>query len=817
MPGQDKSAATPPQALPAEAVVHRCDPAALGFATTADVEADVTLVGQERALSALEFGARIPHEGFNLYVLGNPGSSRHEVTLEMLRREAQRRKPATDWCYVNNFEDPQKPKGLPLPAGVGLKLKQDVTRLIEELRVSIPAAFESENYRNRRAEIEQAFEDRNKKAMEAIQEEAENANLGLLPTPHGFALAPIRDGAVLGEKDFDALPAAEQKQIEKDIDRLTDRLRQHFENVPNWHKEKREEIRDLDANVTNLAVGALISTLREGYKEMPPATEFLDALKADVIERAQEFRIPEDQANLPPGMRVDTSRLFRRYEVNVLVSAAPGAEAAVVYESNPTHQNLVGHIEHTQQYGNLITDFTMIRAGALHRASAGYLVLDAEKVLMQPFAWDALKRALKNREVRIESVAQLLSLMSAESLEPDPMPLDVKVALVGNRLLYYLLCQLDPDFPQLFKVAADFEDRIPRTAENVPLYGQMLATIVQRKELLPFSAAAIARVIEESSRTAGDSDKLSAGVERVTDLLSEADFLGRERGVEQAEAQDVDLAVERRTHRLDRLRTETLEAIERNTIHVRTEGERPGQVNGLSVIQLGEFAFGQPARITATVRLGEGRVIDIERESELGGSIHSKGVLILSALLGARYSRDVPLSLGASLVFEQSYGGVDGDSASVAEFVALISAIAEIPVKQNLAVTGSVDQHGRMQAIGGVNQKIEGFFDICNARGLTGDQGVLIPADNEQHLMLRGDVVTAIAEGRFHVYPLQNVDQAISLLTGRDAGSRDEDGVFPVNSVNRSVENVLRSMAEHRREFAAKPAKQKRRTPKDGE
>ena len=817
MPAQHQPAAGLPPALTADAVVQRCEPAALGFATTADVAADLHLVGQERALSALEFGARIPHEGFNLYVLGNPGSNRHEVTLEILHQEARRKEPATDWCYVNNFSDPQKPRGLPLPAGIGLQLKQDVARLIEELRTSIPAAFESENYRNRRAEIDQALEDRNKQAMESIQQDAEKSDLGLLPTPHGFALAPIRDGAVLAEKDFDELPAKEQQRIEKDIERLTDRLREHFENVPNWHKEKRKQIRALDANVTNMAVGALISSLRDSYKELPAVVEFLDALKADVIEMAQEFRIPEDQGNLQPGMRTDTTRLFRRYEVNVLVSAENTDEVAVVYESNPTHQNLVGHIEHTQQFGNLVTDFTMIRAGALHRASSGYLVLDADKLLMQPFAWDALKRALKNREVRIESVAQLLSLMSAESLEPDPMPLDVKVALVGNRLLYYLLCQLDPDFPQLFKVAADFEDRIPRSEENVPLYGRMLATIVQRKGLLPFSAAAIARVIEESSRNAGDSDKLSAGMERVTDLLSEADFLARERQADAADKQDVDQAVQRRTHRLDRLRTETLEAIERNTIHVRTAGERVGQVNGLSVIQLGEFAFGQPARITATVRLGEGRVIDIERESKLGGSIHSKGVLILSSLLGARYSRDLPLSLSASLVFEQSYGGVDGDSASVAEFVALVSAIAGIPIKQSLAVTGSIDQHGRVQAIGGVNQKIEGFFDVCNARGLTGSQGVLMPADNVQHLMLREDVVQAIAAGRFQVYPLERVDQAISLLTGCDAGDRDATGAFPVNSVNRSVENALRSMADRRRKFAARPAKNKRRKPKVSE
>jgi lon-related putative ATP-dependent protease len=488
-----------------------------------------------------------------------------------------------------------------------------------------------------------------------------------------------------------------------------------------------------------------------------------------------------------------------------------------VYESNPTHQNLIGHVEHTQQYGNLVTDFTMIRAGALHRANAGYLIVDAERLLVQPFAWDALKRALKNREVKIESVAQLLSLMSAESLEPDPMPLDVKVALVGDRRLYHLLSQLDPDFPQLFKVAADFGDRIPRAGENVALYGRMLATVVREKKLLPFSSEAIARVIDESARNAGDAEKLDACIAQVTDLLCEADFLARERGSDQADARDVDTAAKNRVYRRDRLSSEVLEAIERNTIHVRTAGRRTGQVNGLSVVQLGDFAFGQPSRITATVRLGDGRVIDIERETELGGAIHSKGVLILSSLLGARYARDVPLSLSASLVFEQSYGGVDGDSASVAEFVALVSAIADLPVEQRFAVTGSVDQHGRVQAIGGVNQKIEGFFDVCRARDLTGDQGVLIPADNVQHLMLRRDVVEAIDAGRFSVYPLTQVDEAIALLTGREAGARDAAGNFPAGSVNAAVEEALRKMADRRRRFGMKLDEARYRAARSGD
>ncbi len=445
----------------------------------------------------------------------------------------------------------------------------------------------------------------------------------------------------------------------------------------------------------------------------------------------------------------------------------------------------------------------MIRPGALHRANGGYLILDVEKVLVQPYAWEGLKRAIQDRQIRIESIGQMLSLVSTQGVEPDSMPLDIKVLLIGDRRLYYLLCEFDPEFPQFFKVAADFEDRIPRSDENVALYGRMLASIVQEKSLRPFGAEGVARVIDESTRWVGDTEKLSAKFRVVADLMSEANYCAEQRGVERVEAADVEKAIEQRIFRQDRIRSEMREAVQRNTIHVSTEGEAVGQVNGLSVLQLGDFAFGQPSRITATARLGSGKVVDIEREVELGGPIHSKGVLILSSYLGSRYTTDVPLSLGASLVFEQSYGGVDGDSASVAELVALLSAIAGIPIRQSLAITGSVDQKGIVQAIGGVNQKIEAFFDVCNARGLTGEQGVLIPADNVQHLMLRRDVTDAIGSGRFFVWPMRHVDEAVALLTGREAGERSDDGRFPEGTVNEAVERALTELAEKRRDFSA--------------
>jgi lon-related putative ATP-dependent protease len=794
-----------PAPLTADQAARRCKPAELGFETTAKAEPLVGIVGQDRALRALEFGARMDGDGFNLYVLGTPGSQRHDVVWNFLQEESRDKEQPNDWCYVYNFDDAHKPRGITLPAGWGKRFQQDMSQLLEDLRASVPAAFESENYRNRLAEIEQEFHDRNKEALESFQAEAAQEGLELLPTPHGFAIAPVRDGQVLEEDEFRKLPKEERKRTQEAISHLTERLKKQFQNMPIWHKERRGCIKELERKVTMLAVGSLISELKERYADHPPVLQYLDAVQQNVIDNAQDFLTMETAAPSPLlGMRVDPETLFQSYAVNVLINNEATEGAPVVYENNPTYQNLVGRIEHTSQFGTMVTDFTMVRPGALHSASGGYLMLDAEKVLLQPFAWEALKRAIKDRQVRIESIAQMLSLISAQSLEPDAMPLDVKIVLIGDRLLYYLLCEFDPEFPQLFKVAADFEDRVPRTATNVKLYGRMLSTIIQEHELHDFTAQAVARVIDESSRHADDTEKLSAHLRSITDLLSEANYWARDRSAELVDVQDVQRAVDERTHRQDRLRAQMQEAILRKTIHVSTDGGEVGQVNGLSVLPLGDFAFGQPSRITATARVGEGEVVDIEREVELGGAIHSKGVLILSSYLGACYARDRPLSLAASLVFEQSYGGVEGDSASVAELVALLSAIGDVPIKQSLAVTGSIDQRGKVQAIGGVNQKIEGFFDICDSRGLTGNQGVLIPSDNVQHLMLRGNVVNAIKEDSFRVYPVTAVDEAIALLTGLPAGARSSEGEFPDGSVNRSVEDALRELAEQRRLFAVK-------------
>jgi lon-related putative ATP-dependent protease len=581
--------------------------------------------------------------------------------------------------------------------------------------------------------------------------------------------------------------------------------------VPVWQREVHQRVRELNRELTNYAVGSLMAELRQKYAEFNEISAYLDDVQKDVVENSSNFLPQEepgaDGAN-PLAALMGRPRPeqppTRRYQVNVLVDHQDQQGAPVVFEDNPTYQNLIGRVEHMAQMGALVTDFTLIKPGALHQANGGYLILDVRKVLQQPYTWEALKRALLSRKITVESIGQMLSLITTVSLEPEPIPLDVKVALIGDRWIYYLLEQLEPDFHELFKVQADFDEIMPRTDENQELYAKVLATLARKEQLRPFDRGAIARVIEHSSRLVGDTEKLSIQIQEITDLLSEADYWASQNGNQAVSAGDVQKAIDARVYRADRLRERFQESILRETVMIDTGGSRVGQINGLSVIQLGDFAFGTPSRITARVRLGKGEVINIEREVNMSGPIHSKGVLILSSFLGARYAAEQPLSLSASLVFEQSYSGVEGDSASSAELYALLSAIANVPIRQSLAVTGSVNQHGRVQAIGGVNEKIEGFFDICNARGLTGEQGVLIPESNVKNLMLRKDVVDAVAEGKFQVYPVMTIDQGIEILTGMPAGEPDEEGKYPESTVNGLVQARLAELAKKRTELNQK-------------
>jgi len=788
--------------VPPEALYRRCDIARFQFRNTAELGDLSEYFGQDRALEAVRFGVGIRRQGFNLFLLGPAGTGKYALANDFLAKKAATETTPDDWCYINNFDGPEKPRTLRLPPGRGVLLREDVMRLLENLKSAIPSAFETENYRARKNAIEQEVKEHEEKAFEELQQEANQKNITVIRTPTGFVLAPTRNNEVINPEEFEKLPESEHQKIESSITELQEKLHSALHQIPKFEQEGREKIRALNTEVAIFAVEHLIDEPRKKFADLPQIVNFLNAVQKDIIENVNEFLAPPENPlaammGIPVPLGSKDSSLLRRYQVNVLVDHSENHGASVVYEDHPTYQNLMGQVEYMAHLGALSTDFNLIRPGALHRANGGYLILDAYKMLMQPYAWDALKRSLLSSQIRIESLGQMLSLVSTVSLEPEPIPLDVKVVLVGERLLYYLLCSFDSEFSELFKVAADFEEHMDRGPDTDLSYAQLIGAIARREGLLPFDRGAVGRVIEHSSRMAGDSQKVLTHRRTLADLLREADYWAREAAQLTVRAEDIQHAIDSQIRRADRMRERFLEEVLRGTLLIDTQGEKIGQVNGLSVIELAQFAFGHATRITARVRMGKGEVIDIEREVELSGPIHSKGVLILSGFLGARYAADHPLSLSASLVFEQSYGAVEGDSASSAELYALLSALAGLPIKQTLAVTGSVNQHGQVQAIGGVNEKIEGFFDLCKARNLDG-QGVIIPASNVRHLMLRHDVVDAVQAGKFKIYSVESIDQGIEILTGVPAGERDSSGKFPADSVNQRVEARLIEFAEKR-------------------
>lgn len=797
------------QPLDPSTLYRYCDPEQFEFQTTDDIKNLDETIGQPRAVAAVQFGVGIDQPGYNIYAMGPSGTGKRTLMRRFFEQRAAKEPVPPDWCYVHNFDQNFRPKVIQLPAGKGAEFQQDMEHFSEELRTTLSAAFESDEYRARRQVIEQEFQEKQEKALESMQKRAQEQGFALMRTPAGLVFAPVRNSEVLSPEEFQNLPDDERKRLETSLEGLQEELKKILQDIPQVQREARERTQNLNREITEFTVGGAVDELQAKYAEFPAIVTYLDEVQEDVVGNAGNFLQDEENQDGPAGFmaalmgrgRSSQQETLQRYKVNLLVDHREAQGAPVIYEDNPTYQNLIGRVDHLAQMGALVTDFTMIKAGALQRANGGYLILDARKMLTQPYSWEALKRALEAHQVQIESIGQMLSLVSTISLEPEPIPLDVKVALVGDRELYYLLCQYDPDFDELFKVQADFEEQMERDHQNQELYARMIATLVHQNGLRPFGRAAVARVIEHSARLVEDSDRLTTRVRDIDDLLREASYWSQENGNGVVTADDVQKAIDAQIYRADRLRERVQEGILRGTFVIDTQGEKTGQINGLSVIQLGGFSFGRPSRITAQVRMGKGDVVDIEREVDLSGPIHSKGVLILASFLAGRYAQEAPLSLSASLVFEQSYSGVEGDSASSAELYALLSAIAQAPLHQSYAVTGSINQHGDVQAIGGVNEKIEGFFDICKSRGLTGDQGVLIPATNVVHLMLRQDVIEAVRRGKFRIYPVETVDQGIELLTGIPAGSPDETGKYPQDSINGRVQARLKKLAEKRLEL----------------
>ena len=806
-----QSSATPAEAsqpLAASELRRTVDPASLGFASTKDLEPISGLIGQERALRAIQFGTNMKSSDFNVFVLGPPASGKSTAVHQYLTRKAREAAPVGDWVYVNNFEDPNKPRAIRLPSGRAKPLAKAMIAVIDELRSTLPATFEGEDYQARRRSIEEQFRSGQEEAFEVLNKRAQEQNIAIVRTPTGFVMAPTHEGKIVKPEVFNTLPEGMRKEVEARIEALQKELEQILERMPKSDKQRRHQVSELNTEVAAIVVREALDDVASAFAGEVSVQAYLEATGKDLVRNVGLFLTQSGEESEIVKQPADTARdpRFRRYMVNVVVGngETPDEGAPIYEELNPTYGNLVGRVEHIAQMGALVTDFLLVKPGALHRANGGYLLIDARKMLLSPFAWEALKRTLKAREIKIEQPSEMSGLISTQSLDPEPIPLEIKVVLFGDRELYYLLTMHDPDFNGLFKVQADFDDSIERSPENNRAYAQLIASIVKEHGLRPANAGGVARLIEEGARLADDRDKLSIQIGHLADIVREADYWAGEAASDEIDRAAVARAVDEHIQRSDRLRDRTQETISREIVLLDTSGAKVGQINGLSVLQLGGFSFGRPSRITARVRMGAGRVTDIEREVNLGGPLHSKGVMILWGYIAGFFAEDVPLAMAATLVFEQSYGGVDGDSASSAELYALLSALSDVPIKQSFAVTGSVNQYGEVQAIGGVNEKIEGFFDVCRARGLTGDQGVLIPKSNVQHLMLREDVVEAARQGKFAVHPIEHINHGIEILTGVKAGDRGNDGRFPAGTINGLVEAKLRSFAERARAFGAR-------------
>ncbi len=788
--------------LNVSALYYSCDPALFSFTTTEELELLEQPIGQENAFESVDFGVNIQQDGYNLFAMGPSGSGKHSAIMTFLEKKSEGEAVPNDWCYVNNFKDQRSPIAIELPSGKALQFQYDMDELIELLKAILPAVFESDNYRNQREMINQKYIRAQTEIFEHLQEEAKKHDVAMnVSSASRVTFVPEIDGKIVSAEEFKAIKGKQKEEINRKMSEFELIVKEELHKVGELNKGQQKEFKALDRKITQEAVESLIDELRGKYGGVQKIVDYLDALQDDVIRHVRDFLVKPEEMGMPPFMQEFYTPSFTRYKVNRFISHEEKSTAPVIYEDNPIYQNLIGRIEHVSQVGTLVTDFSMIKPGALHKANGGYLVLDARKLLMQPFAYEGLKRVLRSKEIRIESLAQQYSLISTTSLEPEPIPLNVKVVLIGERIFYYLLHHYDPDFKELFKVSVDFEDNMPRSEENLQLYARMIGTIAKRHDLHPLSPGAVARVIEQSSRDVSHSAKFSTHLGTLADLLKEADYWSKKGAHKVIEKIDIEQAINAKIKRQNRIQMRLYEQIDEGTIMINLDGSAIGQINALTFISMDSYHFGLPVRITARTRIGKGEIIDIERKVELGGPIHSKGVMILSAYIGSRYASDMPLSLSASLVFEQSYGMIEGDSASSTELYALLSSISGLPIKQNIAVTGSVNQFGEIQAIGGVNEKIEGFFDICMRKDPEASYGVIIPHANVKHLMLKAEILEAVEKGKFVIYDVKSIDEGITILTGVEAGTADKKGNFPSASVNGKIVARLQALSEKAREF----------------
>lgn len=779
-------------------IYKKCDESIFKFNTTLDEKPLEGTIGQERAIASLEFGLNLPAKGFNIYALGAQGTGKMRAIRTLLSEKVKKEPVPPDWCYLYNFKKPDNPIAVSLPAGKAKEFQKDMENLINTLKTEIPKAFESKEYDKQRNKILEDFQQKQKEWFSAIEEEARNKGFAIRKALAGLIIVPIkRDGEPLTEEEFQALDSETRKRINEIGKMLQEKLDDAVRAVREADKMVKEMLVKLERQIALEVIEQPIDELKEKYSSNDKITKYLEAVKEDILDNLQDFKIQEELSPpVPPFMRIPREASFFKYAVNILVDNSNTEGAPVIYESNPTYLNLFGSIEYKIQYGMAITDFTMIKPGSLHKANGGYIVIDAMALLKNLFSYDSLKRALRNREIRIEDVWEQYRLITTSTLRPEPIPLNVKVILTGTPLIYYLLYNYDDEYKELFKVKADFDIRMPRNEENIQKYAQFVALCQKEEGLLPFHRSAVAKIVEYGSRLAEHQEKLSTQFSEIADLIRESHFWAKKNNKDVVEAQHVVKALEQRVYRSGSIEEKLRELILEDVLIVETQGKKVGQINGLAVLDLGDYSFGKPSRITARVYLGKAGIVNIERETKMSGKIHEKAIMILSSYLWSKYAIKKPISLSASLTFEQLYEMIEGDSATCAELYALLSSIAEIPLKQNIAVTGSMDQRGEVQPVGGINEKIEGFFELCKIRGLDGTHGVIIPKRNIKHLMLKEEVQRAVEEGKFHIYAIEYAEEGLEILTDMKAGELQPDGTYPEGTINYLVMKKLEEMSE---------------------
>ena len=777
--------------LAPEALTRRFSPEQFAFTNTDDLEPFRGVLGQERAVEALQFGVAMPRPGYNVYVMGEPGTGRFSFVKRYLKAEGKRQQTPSDWLYVNHFDDTREPRALELPSGSAGNFIADMNGLIDNLLATFPAVFEHPSYQQKKGAIDRAFNQRYDRALDVIERASLEKDVALYRDASNVAFTPMADGKALDEAEFAQLPEHVREQFHEDIALLEERLNEELASLPQWKRESNNQLRQLNEETITLALEPLLAPLSEKYAENAAVCAYLQSVQLNLLRTVVEQLVEDSKTDA-----VARKMLEEQYAPSLVVGHHHDGGAPVVFEPHPTYDNLFGRIEYSTDQGALYTSYRQLRPGALHRANGGFLILEAEKMLGEPFVWDALKRALQSRKLKMESPLGELGRVATVSLTPQVIPLNVKLVIIGSRQLYYALQDHDPDFQEMFRVLVDFDEDMPMVDENLEQFAQLLRTRTNEEGMAPLTSDAVARLATYSARLAENQARLSARIGDLFQLVSEADFIRQLANDEMTDAGHIERALKAKATRTGRVSQRVLDDMLAGIILIDTQGAAIGKCNGLTVLEVGDSAFGMPARISATVYPGGSGIVDIEREVNLGQPIHSKGVMILTGYLGSRYAQEFPLAISASIALEQSYGYVDGDSASLGEACTLISALSRTPLKQCFAITGSINQFGEVQAVGGVNEKIEGFFRLCEARGLTGEQGVIIPRANVATLMLDERVLQAVESGTFHVYAVSQADEALSLLVGEEAGVPDEKGQFTEGSVNARVVERLREIAE---------------------